>query len=424
MSRRAALFVATLVVLTIVNFLWPAAPSPLTSSTFGKAGSGHGAAYELLQEAGLARGRSFESARRLDDDGTLWWIDPLGVCDGRIASTGEVDVLDAEQVQWPAADWIRAGGVAVVLLQSADPGGPVLPPQDGLVVCDAIGGVSLPRRERLALPSAAEAAEAAETPGSWVVEGPLAGSPRRLAQSKLYGFEESLDWQVSARVRAGAQADPDEALPFALERAFGAGRLVVLADSGFTHNAWLDRADAAPLLLDLVRDFGPPRFDERDHGFVPETSALRYLAGSPARPVFLGLLLLGVLYAWRGNALPSRSVSEFDPASPTLDTYVGSMAGLYAGTRDHARVLERYCELTASRLRRHFGLPQELSRRVLVERIESDPRSVRETRSDPAAGARLHEKLARLVDPPGVSTAAELEAAVRELDSIVREVTR
>jgi hypothetical protein len=86
------------------------------------------------------------------------------------------------------------------------------------------------------------------------------------------------------------------------------------------------------------------------------------------------------------------------------------MAALYAGTRDHDRVFERYRELTASRLRRHFGLPQEVSRLALADRIERDHKATR--------------RLAWLREDRAVSTEAELGAAVRELDALVAEVAR
>ena len=89
MSRRLLFFGIGVVVITIVNALWPEAPSPLTNSSFGKSGSGHAALYDLLSESGLARGRSFEASRRLADSGTLWWIDPEGVCDGAVEAAGE-----------------------------------------------------------------------------------------------------------------------------------------------------------------------------------------------------------------------------------------------------------------------------------------------------------------------------------------------
>ncbi len=419
MSRSKLLFVVVLVLLTLVNFLWPSPPSPLTSSSFGTSASGHGAVYELLAESGRTRGRSFESGRRLRGDGPIWWIDPLGVCDGRIASRGEADVLDAEDVQWPAGRWLREGGSALVFLQSADAGGPVLPPQDSLVVCDAIAGVPLPRRDRL---TRAEV-EGPPYPNAarFRVEGPLAPTARFLAQSKVYVFEEPLDWQVSARIRNGEQG---EAHPFVLSRPLGEGWLVVVADSGFTHNAWLDQAGAAAFVVDLVDAHGPPRFDEREHGFVPETNAFRFIAASSAAPVFAGLIVLGGLYAWRGNALPARSVGEFDPATPTLDNYVASMSSLYDRSRDHSQVLERYRALTASRLERYFGLPHDVSRRALVERIEGDPRRPQDTKVGSEAASRRRARLASLMDSRPVTSAAELEAAVRELDALVMEVTR
>jgi hypothetical protein len=425
-NRRAVLFVALLVVLTLVSALWPRSPSPLASSSFGQTGAGHGALYELLSELGLSRGRSFEAPNRLDDEGTLWWIDPQGVCDGRIARSGEVDVLDPEEVVWPAAGWLQQGGVAVVLLQSADPGGSLLEAQDRLVACDAIAGARLPLRVRLD-PEDPPVPAVVESPALFAfaasrdaADGGRARLPRALAQGAVYAFEEALDWTVASRV---ARAD-SQPLPFVLTRAMGGGLLVVVADSGFTHNRWLDTADSAPLAVDLVAAFGPPRLDEREHGILPETSAFRYLASSPALPVYLGLALLGVLYAWRGHALPARSVVENDAAAPTLETWIHSLASLYAAGGDHARVLERYRELTAARLRRHFGLPHEVSRRALAERIERDTRSRGEERSDPLAARRRRERLAWLVEARPVTSAAELEAAVGELDILVREVTR
>ena len=396
MTRRTVLLVALLAVLSFVNFLWPETPSPLVVSSFGQAGSGHGALYDLLAESSLARGRSFESGRRLEDPGPIWWIDPLGVCDGRIARSGEVDVLDAEDVAWPVGDWIRQGGTAVVWLQSSDPGGPVGDAQEELVLCDAIAGIPLP--DRTPLSADADVAHA-------TVEGPLLAEPRRIPIGRPFVFEEALDWAVAARARS-EEGDPH---PFVLSRSVGAGLLVVVADSGFAHNRWLDAGDSAPLALDLVRAFGPPAFDEREHGFLPETSAFRYIAASAAWPVYVGLALLGLLYAWRGNALPARSVKELDPATPTLDTYVGSMAALYAGTRDHARVFERYRELTAARIRRHLGLPQEVGRLALADRIERD--------------RKAGERVMWLRDDRRIETAAQLETAVAELDALVTEVT-
>ena len=376
LNPRVVVTIAVMLTLTLVNSLWPRTPSPISSSTFGRAGSGHGALFDLLAELGASEGRSLEATARLTGAGTVWWIDPLGVCDARIAMTGEVDVLDAEEVAWRGGEWIRGGGTGVVFLQSADPGGPLTEKQELLVACDAIAGVKLPTRTRLGTRqpllglrgSAAEIATRLESDTiafRGFVSGAVVGAPRDLAQRSFWAFDESLDWAAAAEI-TGPGTDPR---PFVLSHPLGDGLLVVVADSGFTHNRWLDAADAAPLAVDMVAAYGAPRFDEREHGFLPETGIARFIAQSPALPVFLGLALLGGLYAWRGGALPPRSVAEFDPAAPTLDTFVRSMGTLYAKSRDHGRVLKRYREFTASRLKRHFGLEAGVSDRALAERI-------------------------------------------------------
>jgi hypothetical protein len=419
--------VAGLAVLAVGGLLLPLSGAERSPSSFGSTPTGIRGLHDLLDELGLSAGRSLEPVARLPEGATVWWIAPDGVCDSRIAAAGGVDILDPEAVTWPARAWIEAGGTAVVFLDANEP---------GRIPCDAIAGIGLPERkpsrgrpgsQRVAggtqsdpPPADAEGEAGGETE-TVVVSGPLTPSPRRLSVDGIMAFEETLDWSEAASVSAspprGESGDTELASPvahvgaFVLEREWGAGRLVVVADARFTRNQWLDSQDAAPLAVDLVRHYGIPWFDEREHGFLSETSAVRYLASSPAWPVFAGLLLLGVLFAWWGTALPARSVEEFDPETPTLATFVDSMAALYSRSRDHSRLLERYRQLTAARLRRHFGVSPEVPVAALVERIERD-RQV-------ALGA-----LKILTDRRRVDGAKELAAAARELDELVREVTR
>jgi hypothetical protein len=373
-SRRVRLILAMLALLAIVDFC-SQREQATTPSSYGTVPKGHGAVFELLSELELVRGRSLAAASRLEPGGTIWWIEPSQVCDARIASAGQVDILDPDAVRWPVASWIEAGGTAVVLLE---------PPGPGKVPCDAIAGVALPARVRLE--------------GAGRIAGRVAPAGRELDDPRLHGFEAALDWQVAARA---------DGSPFVLERVLGDGVLVVLADAGFVRNEALDRADSALLAVDLARAYGAPRIDEHEHGFAPELDAIGYLLQSSASPVFAGLALLFVLVAWRGNALPARSVSENDSKAPTLESFVASMAALYRRTGDHARVLERYRELCAARLRRHFRLPAGVSVDALAERIEATGRSADRLRSAAT-----------------VSTASELRAAVRRLDELVEEVTR
>jgi len=83
---------------------------------------------------------------------------------------------------------------------------------------------------------------------------------------------------------------------------------------------------------------------------------------------------------------------------------------LYAATRDHRRVLERYRELTAARLRRHFGLAPDTPLATLIERLR------RERRAAPAA-------IDLLAAGAGARDEAALRAAARALDGLVREAT-
>ncbi len=361
--------------------------------------------FELMDRLGLSGGRSFFPPERLPPSATVWWIEPDGVCSDRIAQSGSVDRLDSEAVIWRARQWIEAGGTALVLLD---------PPGSGRLACDVIADLPVPQRSPL--PPLANATEA-------TLEGALVRHSRELAIEGLMAFEEpersaagaASDWSGRASFVGGPA--------FVLEAALGEGRLVVVADSRFVHNEWLDRADSAPLVIDLVAAYGEPLFDEREHGFIPEPNSFRYLAGSPASPVFAGLLVLGLVFFWRGTALPARSVVEYDPSAPTLENFVESMATLYARTRDYPRVLERYRELTAARLRQHFGLPREVPLTELAERIDRDSGGGRPKGSDQRGRGGV-SALDVLTGPRTIGSAGQLRAVARELDALLEEVTR
>jgi hypothetical protein len=191
----------------------------------------------------------------------------------------------------------------------------------------------------------------------------------------------------------------------------GTGRLVLVADARVLRNQTLDRADAAPLVMDLVRAYGVPRFDERSHGLHRERSPLRYLLRSPALPFLLGALALGLLTVWYGHALPPRGGDEVAAGAPTLVAFVDSLARLYARSGDHARVWARYRQLATARLRRHFGLPPDTPLAALLDRL--------------ARTRRLSsEQLAQLGDEHAVRSAAALHAAVRALDALVQVAVR
>ena len=197
--------------------------------------------------------------------------------------------------------------------------------------------------------------------------------------------------------------------PYALEHRLGAGRLVVIADPAPLQNAWVDKADAAPWVTDLVKTWGVPRFDEHAHGLRPEDSAVRFLARSPALGVFLALAALGGVVAWRGLMLPPRTTGGGAAAAPVLEPFVDALAALYARTRDHDQVARRYRDLAVARLSRHLGLPPGTTATVLAERLQG-------SRGLTATALR------RALDPSPVRSERDLQALARAVDDLMREV--
>ena len=367
--------------LVLAGMLYPDEKRPEQSlTTFGTGPWGYRAVFDLLTELGFPVARTYEPPEELAPDATVWWLEPAGLC------------RSVPGDDWRGEPWVRAGGTAVLFLASVageDAGcalleGVVLPRR----VADASGGG--PRGARDECPATAHA-----------VSGDALPRARTLEVPSLLTFADAGDWRVSAV--SGER-------PLVLERALGAGRIVAVADATVLRNQWLDRGDAAPLVVDLVRAFGVPRFHEGGEGPRTRRSAAAYLATSPALLVFCGLALTGVLFAWQGNLVPPRALPGPETDPPGLDAFVDSLAALYAGTRDHARVLERYRELAAARLRRHFGMPPETPVGVLAERLARDRRL--------APGA-----LRLLVEGAPVAGERGLRDAVRVLDALVREAS-
>ena len=71
------------------------------------------------------------------------------------------------------------------------------------------------------------------------------------------------------------------------------------------------------------------------------------------------------------HAWPKRRVDELDPDSPTLAAFVESLASLYARTRDHARVFERYRALSLERVRRTIGLSPGTAAEIVLASLRA-----------------------------------------------------
>jgi hypothetical protein len=245
-------------------------------------------------------------------------------------------------------EWLGRGGTAVVLLPNH---------------CSTpakIAAAALPARQE---PPASEAAPSdAPQPDAEVVRG-LTPAPRQVtAPQGLHWFVDAGDWQMRARIGDH---------PFVLERPVGAGRLIVVADATFVTNAVLDHADNALLAIDLVKAYGVPLIDEREHGLRGIDNPLAYLVRSPAALLLLGMLLLGSMYAWAGQLVPPRQLDEVDSAPPTLAAFIDSLASLYRMSRDHGRVAQAYRDYTLARLRRHFGFAHDVSDDAVLQRLRA-----------------------------------------------------
>ena len=122
--------------------------------------------------------------------------------------------------------------------------------------------------------------------------------------------------------------------------------------------------------------------------------------GSPALPVFVGLALLAVLFAWRGAALPPRvAVRRAGAGADAGDLRRIARAALRVEPRLQPRRTALPHTSPRRALRRHFRLPPETPLDVLAERVRAS--GARIVRGDPMSGWRC-----------GGLGATELRAAV------------
>ena len=393
MSRAARVSaIACFFILLLLGTYFQADRRSLTATSYGAVPEAHGAFYELLRELGLPVARSLVSPERLAPAATIWWIEPGGLARAAQEPDAEPGPLAGDAF----ARWIEAGGTAVVWLPEVDEEEPF-----------TLAGLSLPERDWLEARTAAAAeGTSADEPTPAVVDGALTARPRSLELRDPRVFAEGpapgREWE---RWRVVARLDGQ---PFVIARPLGAGHLVVGADPRFLRNRELDRADSALLAVDLVRAYGTPLVDEHEHGFTTARGALAYLARSPASAFFVGLALLALAVAWAGAAEPPRRVREADPDAPTLESFVDSLARLYTATGDHGRAFERYREVAARRLRRHFGMPPDASLQSVLERLARRRRL-------PGEGLEL------LAGGGEVRRAADLDRAVAALDRLVEQ---
>jgi len=358
----------------------------LTQTSHGIIPVGHGAVYEMLMRFELGAGRSYENERSLPEAATVWWIEPDGLC--RDAGDGPLEA--GRSSVWRATNWMARGGTGVVFLP------------DKRLDCLAEGvlaGEPVPAR---ALDVDDEAPDD-ETLGITTMMGESLRQPRTLAKMPLRHFRNTMNYEVLV-------AD-EESGPFVVSRKIGEGQLVLVASALPLRNASLRKADAAPFVVDLALAFGPPLIDEREHGLLPRPLPIAFLSRSAAMPAIGGVVLLGALLIWRARAESPPRLEPDQPAPPTLNAYIGSVANLYRGTRDHIEVLRAYQEFALSQLRRSLRLPPDASREQLENRLRSP-------------GGVTSEDLETLLNEPACSKRSELLRATSRIDKILERSAR
>lgn len=399
MSRNAALGIAALVILGASGLVFREDSRLHTPTSFGTGPRGQRALFEVLTNLAVPVERSYEPPAFAAVDAPVWFIEPWDLCESAGDPTEETSDVGL-------APFVQRGGTAVVFLLARRALGIPAPE-----ACEALAGVPLPERLLPDGPVADEndAAEEAGDPPlpsadpiAQRIDTDFGTTPRTLDVPPLATFVESGDWAV----RATADGEP-----LVLERAIHGGRVVVVADGTFLNNQWLDGGDAALLALDFIRAIGVPRIDESAHGMRLSESAVALLARLGALPVFLGVLVLGVLWGWRRAAIPQALPDEDPSVAPALEVFVETLATIYGQSRDWSQMAERYRKLSLDRIRIHFGLAPEVPGERLLNQLQAERR---------AAADDVH----RLAATAAVSSRDEWIRCARELDRVVAEVCR
>jgi hypothetical protein len=367
----------------------------LTQTSHGIIPVGHGAVYEMLMQLGLGAGRSYENERNLPEAATVWWIEPGGLCSG--AGDGPLEA-DRSGV-WRATDWMARGGTGVVFL----PDKPLDCLAEGVLAGEPIPARTLDVDDEAPGDETLGEELNEETLGITTMLGKILRQPRTLDKMPLRHFRNTMNYEVLvADVEFG---------PFVVSRKIGEGQLVLVASALPLRNTSLRKADAATFVVDLALAFGSPLIDEREHGLLPRPLPIVFLVRSAAMPAFGGVVLLGALLIWRARAESPPRLEPDQPAPPTLDAYIGSVANLYRGTRDHIEVLRAYQEFALSQLRRSLRLPPAASREQLENRLR-------------LSSGVTSEDLETLLNEPACSKRSELLRATSQIDQILERSAR
>jgi len=246
---------AVLVLLLGLNlWLWPNQSLQMSPTSFGIMPYGYKAAFDLLSEMHFPVTRSYRRSKLTPTNATVWFVSP---------SFLDSDKPSAQDAAHEVVEWASRGGTAVIF---GDPA------SDWTM---------------LGLTREVEKGEKKD-PDRTLIKGDLGPLPRWLETPDLHHFTAAKEKDAATHSHERVRMTAD-GKPFALEMAVGKhhGRIIAIADDNFLRNEHLADADASLVLVDLVRAFGAPVFDEHSHGLAPPASLTLAILESRA---FLPLL--------------------------------------------------------------------------------------------------------------------------------------
>jgi len=340
---------AVLLLLLALNlWLWPNQALQNSPTSFGIMRDGYKAAFDLLSEMHFPVTRSYRRPNLTPANQTVWFVAP-SFLDPEKASA----YADADEV----VQWATSGGTAVVF------------------------GEPTSNWKTLGLKREVEKGQEKDEDRT-LIKGDLGPQPRWLDTPELDHFAASQDKNADAHSRERVRLTAD-GKPFALEMGVGkrGGRVIAIADGNFLRNEHLADADASLVVIDLVRAFGTPVFDEHSHGLAPPSSlTLAVLDSRAILPLLVGLLV-ALLWIFSQRIWPRRSLDEDSglPA-PSIASFVESLSILYSRAGDPVAVFHAYRAGFLRRLRRQVGLRADYPEDRLLERIARDRSLPEETR--------------------------------------------
>jgi hypothetical protein len=339
--------VVLLLLLGLNLWLWPNQTLQHSPTSFGAMRDGYKAAFDLLSEMHFPVTRSFLRPKLTPTNQTVWFIAP---------SFLEADKPSAHDDAREVVEWAARGGTAVIFGEWGS--------------------------DWKALGLTREVEKGQDKDDRSLIRGDLEPIPRWLDTPELLHFTalNGKDAGAHAHERVLLTADGK---PFALEMAVGkqGGRLIAIADGNFLRNQDLAEADASLLLVDLVRAYGTPVFDEHSHGLAaPASLTLAVLDSRAILPLIIGLLV-AMLWIFSQRVWPRRSLEEdSELPAPSIASFVESLAILYSRAGDPAAVFRAYRAGFLRRLRRQVGLRTDSPEDLLLERIARDRSLPAETR--------------------------------------------